>query len=85
MEPWKLIKTNQSRMDTILYVALESIRKISILLYPIIPESSLRVLKSFNIAEEKINFHSIKDNEYLKPNLKINKIGILFKKIENND
>ena len=83
-EPWKK-KSDLKRLYTIVYVALELIRKISILLYPIIPESSLRVLKSFNITEEKINFNSIKDNEYLNPNLKINKIGILFKKIENND
>ena len=79
-EPWKK-KSDLKRLYTIVYVSLELIRKISILLYPIIPESSLRVLKSFDITEKKINFHSIKDNEYLKPNLKINKIGILFKKI----
>ena len=32
-----------------------------------------------------ININSITNYEYLKPKLKINKIGILFKKIENND
>ena len=83
-EPWKK-KTDLIRLNTIVYVSLELIRKITILLYPIIPESSLKVLKAFEITENKINFNSIKDNEYLKPKLKINKIGILFKKIENND
>ena len=83
-EPWKK-KSDVKRLNTIVYVSLELIRKITILLYPIIPESSLKVLKAFEITENKINFNSIKDNEYLKPKLKINKIGILFKKIENND
>ena len=32
-----------------------------------------------------ININSITNYEYLKPKLKINKIGILFKKIEIND
>ena len=83
-EPWKK-KSDLKRLNTIVYVSLELIRKITILLYPIIPESSLKVLKAFEITENKINFNSITDNEYLKPKLKINKIGILFKKIENND
>ena len=83
-EPWKK-KSDVKRLNTIVYVSLELIRKITILLYPIIPESSLKVLKAFDITENKINFNSITNNEYLKPKLKINKIGILFKKIENND
>ena len=83
-EPWKK-KSDVKRVNTIVYVSLELIRKITILLYPIIPESSLKVLKAFEITENKINFNSITDNEYLKPKLKISKIGILFKKIENND
>ena len=83
-EPWKK-KSDVKRLNTIVYVSLELIRKITILLYPIIPESSLKVLKAFEITEDKINFNSIINNEYLKPKLKINKIGILFKKIENND
>ena len=83
-EPWKK-KSDYKRLNTIVYVSLELIRKITILLYPIIPETSSKVLKIFDITEKKIDFNSITNNEYLKPNTKINKIGILFKKIENND
>ena len=57
------------------------IRKISIMLYPIIPSSSLKALSIFNINEEEISFDSIKNNNFLKPNNKISKIDILFKKI----
>ena len=72
-------------MNTIIYVALELIRKVSILLYPIIPTSSLKVLDVFSINEDKINFETIKEHNYLKNGLKLNKLDILFKKIEKND
>jgi methionyl-tRNA synthetase len=83
-EPWKK-KSDKERLNSILYVSLELIRKISILLYPIIPESSIKALKTFNITEDKIDFNSIKNHEILKVNSDINKISILFKKITKND
>ena len=78
-------KKNIKRLYTIIYVSLELIRKISILLYPIIPDSSIKVLKIFGIIESKIDLNSIVNHEYLKTKSKISKINILFKKIENND
>ncbi len=83
-EPWKK-KMDKLRMNTIIYVALELIRKVSILLYPIIPSSSLKVLDVFSINENNINFETVKENNYLQKGLKLNKLDILFKKIEKND
>jgi len=83
-EPWKK-KSDKKRLNTIIYVSLELIRKISIMLYPIIPASSLKVLKIFNISEKDIDFNSIKHNEILRTNSDLNKISILFKKIKKND
>ncbi len=80
-EPWKK-KNDKSRLNTILYVSLELIRKLSIMLYPIIPESSLKVLNIFNIKEKDLNFKSIKKHNLLKQNSNLKKISILFKKIE---
>ncbi|MDA7552382.1 methionine--tRNA ligase, partial [Candidatus Pelagibacter sp.] len=82
-EPWKK-KDDVKRLNTIVYVALELIRKISIMLYPIIPDSSKKVLSIFNM-HDKIDFGSIKTHDSLKENNVINKIPILFKKIEKND
>ena len=42
-EPWKK-KDNLIRLNSIVYTALEMIRKISFMLYPIIPQSSLKAL-----------------------------------------
>ncbi len=80
-EPWKK-KDNLIRLNTIVYTTLEIIRKISYMLYPIIPQSSLKALKIFDIKENKIEFSTIGNHNYLKGNSNINNIDILFKKIE---
>ena len=82
--PWNK-KSDIKRLNTIVYVSLEVIRKISIMLYPIIPSSSLKALKIFNIEEKNISFESIKNHNVLIPNDKINKIDILFKKIDSKN
>ena len=79
-EPWKK-KDNTKRLNTIVYVSLEIIRKISILLYPIIPQTALKALNIFNIKEKDIKFSTILNNKYLSSEDSINKIGILFNKI----
>ena len=82
-EPWNK-KNDTNRLNTIIYVSLELIRKISILMYPIIPETSLKALDIFNIKEKDIIFNSLLNNEFLKQGMKINKINILIKKIIND-
>ena len=79
-EPWKK-KDNEERLNTIVYVSLEIIRKISILLYPIIPQTALKVLNIFNIKEKDVEFVTILNNKYLSSDDRINRIEILFKKI----
>ncbi len=83
-EPWNK-KRDKDRLNTIIYVSLEIIRKLSIMLYPIIPGSSLKVLKVFDLNEENISFESVKNNDFIKTNSSINKIDILFRKIDKND
>jgi len=83
-EPWKK-KSDIVRLNTIMYVSLEIIRKISILLNPIMPETSLKVLEIFNLKQKDITLESIGNHENLKPDTKIKKIDILFKKIEKDD
>ena len=83
-EPWKK-KADIERLNTIVYVALELIRKITIMLNPIIPESSNKVLKALNLNADKIKFDEIKTHESLPQGKKINKLDILFKKIDKND
>jgi methionyl-tRNA synthetase len=80
-EPWKK-KDNIIRLNTIVYTTLEIVRKITFLLYPIIPQSSLKALEIFNLKEKDVIFESIGNNEFLKKGNTIKKIDILFNKIE---
>ena len=79
-EPWKK-KDNLIRLNTIVYTTFEIVRKISFMLFPIIPETSLKALKIFNLKENDINFSTIDNHKYLQPGKKLNKSEILFKKI----
>ena len=80
-EPWKK-KDDKLRLNTIVYTSLELIRKIAVLLYPVMPKTSVKVLNTFNIKEDNIDFASLKNNEILEYQNKINKLDILFKKID---
>ena len=82
--PWKK-KNDPVRLNTIVFVALEIIRKISILLFPIIPDSSIKALKIFNLSEKDIIFDTIINHSFLKINSKITMVDLLFKKIEKTD
>lgn len=78
-------KKDLVRLNTIIYTTLEIVRKISFLLYPIIPQSSIKALKIFDLSENDINLTSVGENEVLLKGSKINKIDILFKKIDKNN
>ena len=83
-EPWKK-KEDKNRLNTIVYTSLEMIRKISFMLYPIIPDSIEKALKIFNLSPLDIDIESIATHNYLTPGNNLNKIDILFKKIEKNN
>ena len=78
--PWSIKEDNIEKRNVIIYAVLEFIRKISILLQPIIPEKSKIILDSLNIKEDERFIKNINKNFILKKEIKIQKINILFKK-----
>ena len=84
-KPWSLKEKNPERMNTILYTILNQIRSISILLNPIIPIATEKVLSTLSIDRANINLESLKNIKILKPGIKLKKTDILFKKIENDN
>jgi len=80
-EPWKLKKNNVEKMNNVLHIALEQIAKISILLNPIIPKSSEKVLDALNINTELKNFSFLDGKNIITNEIKIKELDILFKKI----
>ena len=80
-EPWKLKKSNIEKMNNILHIALEQIAKISILLSPVIPIATEKVLEALNIKSESRNLSFLDGKNIFKEKIKINELEILFKKI----
>ena len=85
LEPWKLKKSDPKRMNTVVYCILNQIKSISILLYPVIPETIEKNFKILGLNKEDITFKNLENLQLLKPNNKINKTLILFKKIEDDN
>ena len=82
--PWNK-KDDKKRLNTIIYVSLEIIRKISILLLPLIPFSANKTLGSLGLNSKTLKLSSITDHFINKPGTKIINQGILFQKIEKSD
>ena len=84
-EPWAYKKKDPERMKMILYTIVEQIKNISILLNPIIPLSTNKVLNTINISDNDISIESIKKDNILDCSLELKSLDILFKKIENDN
>ena len=84
-EPWKVMRSDPKRMQSIIYTILEQIKNISILLNPIIPIATNKILYALNIEEKEISLKTISNEKIFKYNKKLKKPGILFRKIENDN
>ena len=80
-EPWKFKNSDTRRMNNILHLSLEQIAKISLLLNPIIPIASSKVLNSLNIKKDMRNFSFLDGNEIIPDEIIINDLDMLFTKI----
>ena len=80
-EPWKLKKTDVQKMNNILHIALEQIGIISLLLYPIIPLASSKVMDALNITEKSRNLTFLDGKNILPDKVKIQNLEILFNKV----
>ena len=85
LQPWSLKKTDIDRMNTILFTIVEQIRNISILLNPIIPIATNKILDSMDLKYKNRSLNSILENNTLNHDKLIKKTGILFKKVEDDN
>ncbi len=84
-EPWAVKKIDPNRMNAILFTIVEQIKNISILLNPIIPNATNKVLSMINISAENISIDKIKDDNILNNEKEIGNLEILFTKIEDDN
>ena len=84
-EPWAVKKNDPVRMNAILFTIVNQIKNISILLNPIIPNATNRVLDMINFSTTNINIDKIKDDNVLNNEKEIGNLEILFTKIEDDN
>jgi methionyl-tRNA synthetase len=81
-EPWKVIKLEEERVQTIMYVALQIAAALSVLSKPFLPFTSDTLKNILNI-DENLSWENVSENEVLMAsNHQINKAALLFSKIE---
>ncbi len=85
LQPWSLKKTNIEKMNTILFTIVTQIKNISILLSPIIPLSSEKILDIMNLKKDERKLSSINNVDIFDHDTKFDKITILFRKIEDDN
>jgi methionyl-tRNA synthetase len=81
-EPWKVVKTDEERVKTIMNICLQITANLTICLEPFLP-FSMEKLRGF-INLEKLDWDKFGDTEMLKAGHKVNKPELLFEKIEDN-
>jgi len=79
-EPWKVIKIDEERVKTILYIALQITAALSVASFPFIPDTSKKLQKMLNFSSE--NWTDLLQKEVLQAGNKIGEVEILFPKIE---
>ena len=80
--PWTLKKTNKIRMEEVLYIVTNIIIKSAIMLYPIIPTSSKKILNIFNYNMDNNKFEDF--TKLINQNIKINNPEPIFPRILND-
>lgn len=87
-EPWKLIKTDEERVKTIMYVALQIATGLAVLSEPFLPFTSEKLKNILNIksGEVETSWDELSSKETLLPSAhQINKSELLFRKVEDKE
>ena len=83
-EPWKVIKLDENRVQTIMYVALQISAALAVVSEPFLPFTSTKLKNILNI-DANLSWENVTNNAILLPEThQINKAELLFSKIEDN-
>jgi len=84
--PWKEVKTNPERVQTILYVALQIASGLSVLCAPFMPFTSKKLQGILNTNNESLNWEAVStEKALLSAGHQINEVSLLFAKIEDEE
>jgi methionyl-tRNA synthetase len=80
MEPWKLIKTDEERVKTILNIGLQISANLAILAQPFLPFSANRLFGMLNL--ESLDWNRAGESDLIGVGHQLNEASLLFEKIE---
>jgi methionyl-tRNA synthetase len=80
-EPWKIAKESPERIPLILFNIWNSLRIITVFLYPFMPETAEKIWKAFGLREYSMDYKMIKWETEIKET-KTEKIDQLFPRID---
>ena len=84
-EPWKVIKLNEERVQTIMYVALQISAALAVVSEPFLPFTSTKLKTILNV-DASLSWQNVTENVVLLPAThQINKAELLFSKIEDKE
>ncbi|MCL6274578.1 methionine--tRNA ligase [Muricauda sp. 2012CJ35-5] len=84
-EPWKLIKTDSERVQTVMWVALQIAAGLAVLSEPFLPFTSTKLNGILNLGDNA-SWQSVSNSEILVPEgHQINTSELLFRKIEDKE
>ena len=84
-EPWKVIKLDEERVKTIMYVALQISAALAVVSEPFLPFSATKLKNILNISAS-LSWEDVTENTVLLPAThQINKAELLFSKIEDKE
>ncbi len=84
-EPWKVIKLDEERVKTIMYVALQISAALAVVSEPFLPFSATKLKNILNI-NASLSWEDVTENTVLLPAThQINKAELLFSKIEDKE
>jgi len=78
-KPWELKDTNKENFDNVLYVTAEIIKQLGIIIYPIMPDTSNRILSFYNIDVKNITLDTL---NYDLTGTKMNEVKPIFPRLE---
>lgn len=89
-EPWKLIKTDEERVKTVMFVALQIATALAVLSEPFLPFTSAKLKQILNVTlsavEGSLSWNDVATQETLLPaGHTINKAELLFRKVEDQE
>jgi len=83
-EPWKVIKTDPDRVQTIMYVALQIAAALAVLSEPLLPMSSQKLKTMLNL--DLLSWKDVESGDpMINPSHEIGKPELLFAKIEDTE